>query len=260
MHTRPLTAAAPILLACAIAASGCKHADEPAKKDAPTEPAKQADPQRRAPETTSKPTVTEPTAATKHKDDKPMTQATPVASSPLISKSHTLTLKGKELAAAGKLPANLTAATFAAGCFWGVEDTFRAVPGVIATSAGFSGGKTASPTYKQVCYENTGHAESVDVVYDPTVVSYDKLVDIFFANHNPTQVNRQGPDTGDQYRTVIFYRDDAQKAAAEKAKDALAKSGKWAQPIATQIVKFEKFWPAEDYHQVYHEKNGGTCH
>ena len=186
-----------------------------------------------------------------------MQQAT--AQSPLLTTRHTLTKPGKELAAANKLPANLQAATFGAGCFWGVEDTFRALPGVVATSVGYSGGRTQSPTYKQVCYEGTGHAEVVDVVFDPAVITYTKLLDTFFSNHNPTQVNRQGPDYGDQYRTVIFYHDDTQRGAAEKAKDDLAKSGKWNQPIATQIVKFEKFWPAEEYHQTYHEKNGGVC-
>ncbi|MFT3685584.1 MAG: peptide-methionine (S)-S-oxide reductase MsrA [Phycisphaerales bacterium] len=257
MNTRPQFFAA-TLLACAVTASGCRKSEEPAKRDAP-ETTTKVEPERRAPETTTKPVTTTPSTPAKNKDDTSMTTAT-AATSPLISKSHTLTLKGKELAAAGKLPTDLKAATFAAGCFWGVEDTFRAVPGVIATSAGFSGGKTASPTYRQVCEHGTGHAEAVDVVYDASVVSYEKLLDVFFTNHNPTQVNRQGPDFGDQYRTAIFYHDDAQKAAADKAKTDLAKSGKWNQPIATQIVKFDKFWPAEDYHQVYHEKNGGTCH
>ena len=242
-----LLTAASILLAC----GACRNADQPEKKTAaattPTD-TKQAE--------TSKPAA----ADTTKKEDKMTTTTTTAATSPLISKSHTPTKPGKALIDSGKLPANLQAATFGAGCFWGVEDTFRAMPGVIATSVGFSGGQTQSPSYKQVCYENTGHAEVVDVVYDPSVIGYEKLLDTFFTNHNPTQVNRQGPDTGTQYRTVIFFHDDAQKAAAEKAKETLAKSGKWASPIATQIVKFDKFWPAEEYHQTYHEKNGGTCH
>lgn len=251
MHKPLLLSAAVIAILC----GGCRNTDQPEKKS--PEPAKQADPAKPAP--SDKPA---PAAATK-KDDKPMTTqaATAATTSALLTKSHTLTTLGKQLTESGKLPANLQAATFGAGCFWGVESTFRKMPGVIATSVGFSGGKTVAPSYKQVCYEETGHAEVVDVVYDPSMISYDKLLETFFSNHNPTQVNRQGPDTGDQYRTVIFFHDDAQKAAAEKAKADLAKSGKWAQPIATQIVKFDKFWPAEDYHQTYLEKKGlDTCH
>lgn len=239
-------AAATLLTIC----GGCRNADQPAKKDAPATETKQAD--------ATKPATPQTTTDAPKKDDKMNT--TTAATSPLLTAKHTPTKPGKALIDAGKLPTNLQAATFGAGCFWGVEDTFRAMPGVIATSVGFSGGRTQSPSYKQVCYEETGHAEVVDVVFDPAVISYDKLLDTFFANHNPTQVNRQGPDSGTQYRTVIFFHDDAQKAAAEKAKETLAKSGKWSQPIATQIVKFDKFWPAEDYHQTYHEKNGGTCH
>lgn len=241
-----LTAAAAILLVCS--AGGCRNTDQPEKKPAPAPAATDS----------TKAEPSKPATDAPKKDDKMTT--TTAASSQLLTAKHTPTKPGKALIDSGKLPTNLEAATFGAGCFWGVEDTFRAMPGVIATSVGYSGGKTASPTYKQVCYEGTGHAEVVDVVYDPAVISYEKLLDTFFTNHNPTQVNRQGPDTGDQYRTVIFFHDDAQKAAAEKAKDTLAKSGKWAQPIATQIVKLDKFWPAEEYHQVYHEKNGGTCH
>lgn len=248
MHARFHFTAA---LLTALAAAGCRHADQPDKQAPAAKPA----PAHKQPQ----PPVTAPQSPTQNKADKPMTPSSATIS-PLITAKHTPTKPGRALIDAGKLPANLQAATFGAGCFWGVEDTFRAIPGVIATSAGFSGGNVQNPSYKQVCYENTGHAEVVDVVFDPATVSYDKLLDVFFANHNPTQVNRQGPDYGDQYRTVIFYHDDAQKAAAQKAKDALAKSGKWGSPIATQIVKFDKFWPAEDYHQVYHEKNGGTCH
>lgn len=247
MKTTLCLTAAALFIACT--AIGCRNTDQPEKK-APATPAKE----------TKTPDGAKPASPTNvtSKDDKVNT--TTAATSPLLTAKHTPTKPGKALIDSGKLPANLQAATFGAGCFWGVEDTFRAMPGVIATSVGYSGGRTQSPTYKQVCYEETGHAEVVDVVYDPAVISYDKLLDTFFTNHNPTQVNRQGPDTGDQYRTVIFYHDDAQKAAAEKAKETLAKSGKWTQPIATQIVKFDKFWPAEDYHQTYHEKNGGTCH
>ena len=250
-----LTAAATILLACG--AGGCRNTDEPAKTATPAPtPAKQSEPSKPV---DSAADTGKPVDASQKVPNVNST-TTSAATSPLITKKHTPTIPGKKLIESGKLPANLQAATFGAGCFWGVEDTFRAMPGVVATSVGYSGGRTQSPTYKQVCYESTGHAEVVDVVFDPAVISYEKLLDTFFSNHNPTQVNRQGPDYGDQYRTVIFFHDDTQKVAAEKAKDTLAKSGKWAQPIATQIVKFDKFWPAEDYHQTYHEKNGGTCH
>ena len=243
-----------LLAVCGLAA--CRNTDQPERK---TETTKVAEPAKVVPKTETKAITTDASKAdASKKDDKAMTTATATT---LITKSHTLTKTGKELTDASKLPANLQAATFGAGCFWGVESTFRKMPGVLATSVGFSGGKTQSPSYKQVCYDGTGHAEVVDVVYDPAVIGYEKLLDTFFTNHNPTQVNRQGPDYGDQYRTVIFYHDDAQKGAAEKAKDALAKSGKWSQPIATQIVKFDRFWPAEEYHQTYLEKKGlDVCH
>jgi peptide-methionine (S)-S-oxide reductase len=245
-----------LLAVCGLGA--CRHTDQPEKKPTQTTDAtKTVQPAKAAPSTETK--ANTPTTDTTKKDDKTMQQAP--AATPLITKSHTLTKMGKELTDTKKLPANLQAATFGAGCFWGVESTFRKMPGIVATSVGFSGGKTQAPSYEQVCDKGTGHAEVVDVVYDPAVISYDKLLDTFFTNHNPAQVNRQGPDYGDQYRTVIFYHDDAQKAAAEKAKDALAKSGKWGSPIATQIVKFEHFWPAEEYHQTYLEKRGlDVCH
>jgi len=256
MHHAPLLAAAALASLCTLGA--CRNTDQPEKKPsaAPAPPStSEAKP---APAAQAKPAGTQTTTPPAAKDQ-PMTKATATPPA-IITAKHTYTKPGKALADANKLPANLQEATFGAGCFWGVEDTFRAVPGVIATSVGFSGGKTQAPSYKQVCYEGTGHAEVVDVVFDPATVSYEKLLEVFFANHNPTQVNRQGPDYGDQYRTVIFFHGDAQKAAAEKAKADLAKSGKWQQPIATQVVKFQAFWPAEDYHQTYHEKNGGTCH
>ncbi|MDP1662846.1 MAG: peptide-methionine (S)-S-oxide reductase MsrA, partial [Phycisphaerales bacterium] len=172
-----------------------------------------------------------------------------------------LTKMGKELTEAGKLPTTLQAATFGAGCFWGVESTFRKLPGIVATSVGFSGGKKPAPSYKDVCYSETGHAEVVDVVFDPSLISYTTLLNTFFSNHNPTTLNRQGPDEGTQYRSVVFARSDEQLAAAGTAKDALAKSGKWSQPIVTQVTRFEHFWPAEEYHQTYLEKKGlDTCH
>jgi len=153
-------------------------------------------------------------------------------------------------------------ATFGAGCFWGVEATFRATPGVLSTWVGFAGGRTENPTYEDVCYTNTNHAEVVHLEFDPEEISYRKLVDIFFANHNPTTLNRQGPDVGSQYRSVVFYHGDSQKTVAEEAKRQLGESGKWGdRPIVTQVAPFTKFYPAEEYHQQYLEKRGKThCH
>jgi peptide-methionine (S)-S-oxide reductase len=152
-------------------------------------------------------------------------------------------------------------ATFAAGCFWGVEATFQRTPGVLQTRVGYIGGHTANPTYKEVCADRTGHAEAVEVTYDPAQVFYDKLLGVFFANHDPTQLNRQGPDTGSQYRSAIFYHSPAQKTAAEAAKSVLEKSGKFRKAIATQIVPAASFNAAEDYHQKYLEKRGlDVCH
>ena len=155
--------------------------------------------------------------------------------------------------------AHAATAIFAAGCFWGVEDLFRQIPGVLDTAVGYTGGSTLHPTYKQVCTDATGHAEAVRVTYDPSQVSYADLVKLFFANHDPTQVNRQGPDSGTQYRTGIFYLTDEQKAVAEKVKAELAASGRYKRPIATEITKASTFWMAEDYHQQYDEKNGRHC-
>jgi peptide-methionine (S)-S-oxide reductase len=152
-------------------------------------------------------------------------------------------------------------ATFGAGCFWGVESFFRQVPGVIDAVSGYAGGKVDNPTYKQVCTDLTGHAEVVEVTFDPAKVGYDKLVDVFFMNHNPTQLNRQGPDVGTQYRSVIFYHSPEQKRIAEEKKAALEKSGKWKKPIVTSIEPAPKFWRAEEYHQRYFEKNNlPSCH
>jgi peptide-methionine (S)-S-oxide reductase len=152
-------------------------------------------------------------------------------------------------------------ATFAAGCFWGVEATFRALPGVMATRVGYTGGQMANPTYEDVCTDRTGHAEAVEVEYDPAAISYDKLLDVFWEHHDPTQVNRQGPDWGTQYRTVIFFHTPEQEAAAKASKEKLEKSGRYRKPIATQIVPAVTFYPAEDYHQQYLEKRGlASCH
>ena len=153
-------------------------------------------------------------------------------------------------------------ATFGAGCFWGVEATFRETPGVIATSVGYSGGKVENPTYKLVCTDTTGHAEVVHIQFDPTKISYEQVLQVFWDNHNPTTLNRQGPDVGSQYRSAIYFHDESQKAAAEKSKKALADSGKWGtKPIVTEISAFSKFYAAEDYHQMYLEKRGlKACH
>lgn len=153
-------------------------------------------------------------------------------------------------------------ATFGAGCFWGVESTFRAVPGVLSTWVGFAGGNTENPTYDQVCNTNTNHAEVVHLEYDPEQVTFEKLLELFFNNHNPTTLNRQGPDVGSQYRSVVFYHDEAQRAAAEQAKRALTESGRWGErTIVTQIAPFTKFYVADEYHQQYNEKRGRThCH
>ena len=152
-------------------------------------------------------------------------------------------------------------ATFAAGCFWGVEATFRQIDGVKATAAGYSGGTLDSPTYQDVCSDTTGHAEAVEVEYAPAHESYARLLDVFWSNHDPTTPNRQGPDFGSQYRSVIFYHSPAQKAAAVALKEKLEKSGKFKRPIVTEIVPAATFWRAEDYHQQYLEKRGlSSCH
>ncbi|MGI9022134.1 MAG: peptide-methionine (S)-S-oxide reductase MsrA [Acidimicrobiales bacterium] len=147
-------------------------------------------------------------------------------------------------------------ATFGAGCFWGVEAAFRQMPGVTATAVGYAGGTTDNPTYRDVCSHGTGHAEVVEVDFDPERVSYDQLLEVFWANHNPTTKNRQGFDIGDQYRSVIFGHDDDQKAAALASLQALEASGKWRRPIVTEIEPAPRFWKAEDYHQQYLEKRG----
>ncbi|MDD1746934.1 MAG: peptide-methionine (S)-S-oxide reductase MsrA [Methanomassiliicoccales archaeon] len=150
----------------------------------------------------------------------------------------------------------LTEATFAAGCFWHVEDAFMQTKGVVMTEVGFMGGTTSNPSYKQVCTKTTGHAEVVHLLYDPKVVSYEHLLDVFWSIHDPTQVNRQGPDVGDQYRTGIFYYTEEQRAQAEASKDRLQSSGKFKRPIATEITKASTFWKAEEYHQKYFQKHG----
>jgi peptide-methionine (S)-S-oxide reductase len=147
-------------------------------------------------------------------------------------------------------------ATFGAGCFWGVESTFRSIAGVTDAAVGYAGGTTENPTYEDVCSDETGHAEVVQVDFDPALVSYEKLLDVFWASHNPTTRNRQGPDVGTQYRSVIFYHSPEQRTAAEASKAALEKSGKFRSPIVTQIEPAPKFYRAEEYHQRYLEKRG----
>ncbi|WDI30434.1 peptide-methionine (S)-S-oxide reductase MsrA [Hyphococcus flavus] len=152
-------------------------------------------------------------------------------------------------------------AVFAAGCFWGVEQTFRDTKGVTETEVGYTGGHKESPTYEQVCRKSTGHAEAVRVTYDPGTISYDELLDVFWNCHNPTQVNRQGPDIGDQYRTAVFTLNDQQQKAAVASRENLSASGQFDKPIATVIEPLGTWWKAEEYHQQYFEKNGGgACH
>jgi peptide-methionine (S)-S-oxide reductase len=149
-------------------------------------------------------------------------------------------------------------ATFAAGCFWGVEAEFRNIPGVVATTVGYTGGRTERPTYEQVCSHTTGHAEAVLVEFDPEQVSYEQLLEAFWQGHDPTQLNRQGPDIGDQYRSAIFFHSPEQETAAKASKEAA--QARFSKPIVTEITEAPTFWPAEDYHQRYLEKRGlATC-
>jgi peptide-methionine (S)-S-oxide reductase len=147
-------------------------------------------------------------------------------------------------------------ATFAAGCFWGVEEVFRRVPGVVDVTVGYTGGSTDNPTYGQVCTGATGHAEAVRVIYNPALVSYERLLSEFWQLHDPTQLNRQGPDIGTQYRSVIFYHDEEQRVAAEASKEALDKSGSLKGAVVTRIQPAGQFWTAEEYHQRYLAKCG----
>jgi len=150
-------------------------------------------------------------------------------------------------------------ATFGAGCFWGVEQAFRDTDGVVGTTVGYAGGHVSEPTYQMVCADTTGHAEVVRVEYDPSVVGYDALLGVFWGCHDPTQVNRQGPDIGTQYRSVIFTHDAEQAEAAAASKAALEASGRVRRPVATRIEPAGPFWAAEDYHQRYLEKRGRTA-
>jgi peptide-methionine (S)-S-oxide reductase len=147
-------------------------------------------------------------------------------------------------------------ATFAAGCFWGVEASFRQLPGVVSTRVGYTGGTIERPTYRDVCTDRTGHAEAVEVTYDPARVSYNELLKVFWENHDPTTLNRQGPDVGTQYRSAIFYHNPEQEAAARASRQELERLRVYRRPVVTQIVPATEFWEAEEYHQQYLEKKG----
>ncbi len=152
-------------------------------------------------------------------------------------------------------------ATFGAGCFWGVEVRFSQIPGVVETAVGYEGGLVKNPTYKDVCTDRTGHAEVVELVFDPARVSYDRLVNEFFALHDPTQLNRQGPDWGNQYRSAIFFHSPEQEQTAKQVIAELTEQNSFRKPIVTQVVPAETFWRAEEYHQKYLEKRGAvSCH
>ena len=152
-------------------------------------------------------------------------------------------------------------ATFGGGCFWGVEVAFRQIPGVTATQVGYMGGSLKSPTYKDVCTDRTGHAEVVEVTFDPAKVSYEEVLKVFWTCHAPTQMNRQGPDVGTQYRSVIFYHTPEQQVVAQASKQDLERAGAFQRTIVTAIVPATEFWRAEEYHQQYLEKRGlASCH
>jgi peptide-methionine (S)-S-oxide reductase len=152
-------------------------------------------------------------------------------------------------------------ATFGAGCFWGVEETFRRIPGVLSTQVGYLGGTLAHPTYEDVCADKTGHAEVVELTYDPSIVSYENLLRVFWDNHDPTTMNRQGSDIGTQYRSAIFYHSPEQKKSAEQSKEFLVQSHRFRTPIVTEITPATAFYRAEEYHQRYLEKRGlDSCH
>jgi peptide-methionine (S)-S-oxide reductase len=158
-----------------------------------------------------------------------------------------------------EVPDGLAVATFAAGCFWGVEDFFRSVPGVVEVVAGYTGGSVEHPSYEQVCSGRTGHAEAVRVVFDPAVVSYDRLLEAFWQHHDPTTMNRQGPDVGTQYRSAVFVHDAEQERRARASLAAFQE--RFSRPIVTEVVPATTFWPAEAYHQGYAERTGrGACH
>lgn len=155
----------------------------------------------------------------------------------------------------------LELADFGGGCFWGVEEAFRTLPGVINTTAGYEGGHVDHPTYEQVCSHTTGHAETVQIKFDSNVINYSKLLDVFFDKHDPTQFNRQGMDVGENYRSVVFYHNEKQKNLAQAKIKEIDQSHRYSRPIVTQVVPAKTFWPAEEYHQQYlHKRNMQLCH
>jgi len=155
---------------------------------------------------------------------------------------------------------SLEKATFGAGCFWGVESAFREIPGVVDAAVGYEGGAMQNPTYHDVCTDETGHAEVVEVQYDPLKVSYDQLLDLFWKIHDPTTLNRQGADAGTQYRSAIFFNSPAQRETAQRAMEEVAEQGLWSDPIVTSLEPLEEFYPAEEYHQRYFERNATTMY
>ncbi len=152
-------------------------------------------------------------------------------------------------------------ATFGAGCFWGVEELFRNLKGVVSTAVGYEGGRLARPTYEDVCTDQTGHAEAVEIEFDPKIISYERLLDTFWECHDPTTLNRQGPDVGTQYRSVIFFNSPAQEKTARESLKKISHSGRFKKPVVTRIVPADTFWRAEEYHQKYLSKRGlSNCH
>ena len=182
--------------------------------------------------------------------------------SALIVLAAVVSVRAAETKPSAMTPPKLEKATFGAGCFWGVEYQYAKIPGVLSAESGYAGGKTENPTYEEICAKGTGHAEVIEVTFDPAKVSYRTLVEYFFKMHDPTQVNRQGPDIGDQYRSVIFTHSPEQQKIAEDVKVGLTLAKAFSRPIATQIDKAPKFWAAEDYHQKYYQlrKKKPYCH
>jgi peptide-methionine (S)-S-oxide reductase len=182
--------------------------------------------------------------------------------SALIVLAAVVSVRAAETKPSAMTPPKLEKATFGAGCFWGVEYQYAKIPGVISAESGYAGGKTENPTYEEICAKGTGHAEVIEVTFDPAKVSYRTLVEYFFKMHDPTQVNRQGPDIGDQYRSVIFTHSPEQQKTAEDVKIGLTLAKAFSRPIATQIDKAPKFWRAEEYHQKYYQlrKKKPYCH
>jgi methionine-S-sulfoxide reductase len=174
--------------------------------------------------------------------------------SSIQNQASTFPAQGESVMSSNNNTEGKPVATFAAGCFWGVEHKFRQLPGVISSMVGYTGGEKENPTYLQVCRGGTGHAEAVRVIYNPAEISYSNLLDAFFRFHDPTQENRQGPDIGKQYRSAIYYHSPEQKAAAEKKIKELNESGRFNKPVATELVSSEEFYKAEEYHQKYYDK------